>query len=213
MRQISGSIEETGWLSPEGEFYEKDSDRDVEEMHCDLAKEIIQNEGKRRGWGPPGDDDYCVDFLFEQGWARVVGTSENSLYLQYLGNSLKKLKSMLKKYSPGVSVKLGIVFGNSRFRGSLGEFLKWDGTSQKKVAMKKISELMKADFGGDMCNIDSLSNGDGPGTQRQVVEDYQPAHHGLDDDGTMEEGGEFVHTHPTKGPPRHDIRKLKIVDE
>ena len=78
--------------------------------------------------------------------------------------------------------------------------------------MKKISELRKADFGGDMCNIDSLSNGEGPGKQRQTVEDYQVEHHG-DDDGCMEEGGEYVHTHPTKGPPRHDIRKLKIVDE
>lgn len=76
-----------------------------------------------------------------------------------------------------------------------------------------LRKLKVADFGGEFSNIDTLTHDDMPSKQKVYQEDYQTKRVGDDDSCDMEGNGEFVHLHPTKGPPRYDMRKLKIVDE
>lgn len=227
----ASSPSKSGWVSPTGEYYPSERPWSFSGIHNALAKKIIKSDAFKDNpdfqefinsgeIDDIADNETASNFLLKQGWTRLIGTEVDKgvIQIESIAN-LDSFKNFLKSKFPSFFGDVIAQYQGDFFTGDVDDFMKWDGSSKKPRSLyDRFGKKKKADFNSLTRNIDTLI---GPATHTLPMEygdeevqyiypgqkeKISPRHESGEED-------EFVHTHPTNGAPRYDLRKLKIVDE
>ena len=137
---------DSGWISPEGKFY----DIGNYTSHWELAEHLVEDLKipfeKSSFWS-----------LLKLGWIRVVGSSGTlpTLSIQFEGD-LDKAKSLIRSAYPDFFGKIHAdkdnwYSGGNFFQGNIDNFFKWNGTKDVEEGVERFSKLKKSvnrDFTG-----------------------------------------------------------------